>query len=159
MKGGDVLALGALRAFAKRPELYDELALLLVCDEEWRTADFGHVPRFAGFDACLCFEAGELGGDDEGVVVRRKAAGTIHVTAHGRTAHSRLGARPRAQRAARAGAPPPRSSPPATARTARRTSPPSPRSCAAATRSTSSPAPASCSATCAPTTWTRSRTS
>ena len=88
MKGGDVLALGALRAFAKRPELYDELALLLVCDEEWRTADFGHVERFAGFDACLCFEAGELRGDAEGVVVRRKAAGTVHVTAHGRSAHS-----------------------------------------------------------------------
>ena len=87
MKGGDVLALGALRAFAKRPELYDELALLLVCDEEWRTADFGHVERFAGFDACLCFEAGELTGDAEGVVVRRKAAGTVHVTAHGRSAH------------------------------------------------------------------------
>ena len=88
MKGGDVLAIGALRAFARRPELYAELALLLVCDEEWRTADFGHVPRFADFDACLCFEAGELAGADEGVVVRRKAAGTIHVTGHGRSAHS-----------------------------------------------------------------------
>jgi glutamate carboxypeptidase len=88
MKGGNVLALGALRRFAQRPELYAELALLLVCDEEWRTADFSHVPRFAGFDACLCFEAGELRGPDEGVVVRRKAAGTIHITAHGRTAHS-----------------------------------------------------------------------
>ncbi|MDA0136948.1 M20/M25/M40 family metallo-hydrolase [Solirubrobacter deserti] len=88
MKGGNVLALGALRAFAARPELYAELALLLVCDEEWRTADFSHVPRFAGFDACLCFEAGELRDGAEGVVVRRKAAGTIHVTAHGRSAHS-----------------------------------------------------------------------
>lgn len=88
MKGGNVLALGALRHFAQRPELYDELALLLVCDEEWRTSDFSHVPRFAGFDACLCFEAGELKGADEGVVVRRKAAGTIHVVGHGRSAHS-----------------------------------------------------------------------
>ncbi|MDA0159228.1 M20/M25/M40 family metallo-hydrolase [Solirubrobacter ginsenosidimutans] len=88
MKGGDVLAIGALRAFAKRPELYEQLALLLVCDEEWRTADFGHVARFTGFDACLCFEAGELKGADEGVVVKRKAAGTIHITAHGRSAHS-----------------------------------------------------------------------
>lgn len=88
MKGGNVLALGALRAFAKRPELFDELALLLVCDEEWRTDDFSHVPRFTGFDACLCFEAGELKGADEGVVVRRKAAGTIHIRAHGRAAHS-----------------------------------------------------------------------
>src|SRR6185436_199957 len=84
----DILAIGALRAFAKRPELYEQLALLLVCDEEWRTNDFSHVPRFEGFDACLYFEAGELAGADEGVVVRRKAAGTIHVTATGRSAHS-----------------------------------------------------------------------
>src|SRR5689334_6622821 len=88
MKGGDVLAIAAMRALAARPEAYAELALLLVCDEEWRTAPFGHVERFAGFDACLCFEAGELAGEHEGVVVRRKAAGTIHITAHGRTAHS-----------------------------------------------------------------------
>jgi glutamate carboxypeptidase len=88
MKGGDVLAIGALRALAGRPELYEQLALLLVCDEEWRTAGFGHVERFAGFDACLTFEAGELVRADDGVVVQRKAAGTIHVAAHGRSAHS-----------------------------------------------------------------------
>src|SRR3712207_8109060 len=47
MKGGVILSIGALHAFARRPELYAELALLLVCDEEWRTADFAHVERFA----------------------------------------------------------------------------------------------------------------
>ena len=88
MKGGVILSIGALRAFAKQPERYAEIALLLVCDEEWRTADFAHVERFAGFDACLCFEAGEMKGADEGVVVRRKAAGTIRVAGHGRSAHS-----------------------------------------------------------------------
>ncbi len=88
MKGGDVLAVAAMRAFARRPDAYGELALLLVCDEEWRTAPFAHVERFAGWDACLCFEAGEVAGEAEGVVVRRKAAGTIRVQAHGRTAHS-----------------------------------------------------------------------
>jgi glutamate carboxypeptidase len=88
MKGGVVIALGALRAFASRPELYAEIALLLVNDEEWRTQPFSHVERFAGFDACLCFEAGELRDDNEAVVVRRKAAGTIHVEAHGRSSHS-----------------------------------------------------------------------
>jgi glutamate carboxypeptidase len=88
MKGGDVLALAAMRALAGRPELYRELVLLLVNDEEWRTAPFAHVERFAGFDAVLCFEAGELAGESEGVVVRRKAAGTIRVRAHGRSAHS-----------------------------------------------------------------------
>jgi glutamate carboxypeptidase len=89
MKGGVVLALGALRALAGRPADFAEAALLLVCDEEWRTAPFGHVERFAGWDACLCFEAGELTPDGtEGVVVRRKAAGTIRVRAKGRAAHS-----------------------------------------------------------------------
>lgn len=89
MKGGDVLALGVLRALAQRPELYAELALLLVCDEEWRTAAFSHAPAFAGWDACLCFEAGETNGDGEdAVVVRRKGAGTLHVRAHGRASHS-----------------------------------------------------------------------
>jgi glutamate carboxypeptidase len=89
MKGGDVLALGVLRALARVPERFAEVALLLVCDEEWRTADFAHVQRFAGYDACLCFEAGQSGpnGEDE-VVVRRKAAGTLIVEAHGRSAHS-----------------------------------------------------------------------
>jgi glutamate carboxypeptidase len=89
MKGGVVLALGVLRALAQRPELYAEAAILLVVDEEWRTAPFSHAARFTGWDACLCFEAGELTPDgEEGVVVRRKAAGTIRVTAHGRSAHS-----------------------------------------------------------------------
>ncbi len=89
MKGGVVLALGVLRALAGRPEAYAEAALLLVCDEEWRTAPFRHAGRFAGWDACLCFEAGETTDDgEEGVVVRRKAAGTLKVTAKGRSAHS-----------------------------------------------------------------------
>jgi glutamate carboxypeptidase len=89
MKGGDVLALGVLRALATRAHAFAEAALLLVCDEEWRVGPFVHVPPFAGFDACLCFEAGQLAEDDlEAVVVRRKAAGTLSVTAHGRSAHS-----------------------------------------------------------------------
>ncbi|HWC25016.1 MAG TPA: M20/M25/M40 family metallo-hydrolase [Solirubrobacteraceae bacterium] len=89
MKGGDVLALGVLRELARRPEDFREVALLLVCDEEWRAGDFVHSTRFAGWDACLCFEGGELTADgDEGVVVRRKAAGTLRVLAHGRSAHS-----------------------------------------------------------------------
>lgn len=89
MKGGDILALGVLRALATRPELFAEIALLLVVDEEWRVGPFGHVDRFAGFDACLCFEAGERDADgNDAVVVKRKAAGTVEVLAHGRSAHS-----------------------------------------------------------------------
>jgi glutamate carboxypeptidase len=92
MKGGDVLALGVLRALAAGAEgapPFAEVALLLVQDEEWREVEFSHVDRFAGFDACLCFEAGQLGPDgEEAVVVRRKAAGTLRVRATGRSAHS-----------------------------------------------------------------------
>jgi glutamate carboxypeptidase len=89
MKGGDVLALGVLRALADRPDLYAEVALLFVCDEEWRTVEFSHAQRFAGWDACLCFEAGETTAEGEdAVVVKRKGAGTLHVRAHGRASHS-----------------------------------------------------------------------
>jgi glutamate carboxypeptidase len=95
MKGGVVLALGVLRALADRAAdappapRFGEVALLLVNDEEWRRHPFAHVQRFAGWDACLCFEAGERGPDgEEGVVVRRKAAGTLRVEAHGASAHS-----------------------------------------------------------------------
>ena len=89
MKGGVALALGTMRELAARPELYAEAAILLVNDEEWRTAAFVHADRFSGFDACLCFEAGERDAEDrEAVIVRRKAAATLRVEAHGRPAHS-----------------------------------------------------------------------
>jgi glutamate carboxypeptidase len=89
MKGGVALALGVMRELAARPDLYAELAVLLVNDEEWRTARFGHAERFAGFDACLCFEAGERTADgEEAVIVKRKAAATLRVDARGRPAHS-----------------------------------------------------------------------
>jgi glutamate carboxypeptidase len=89
MKGGVVLALGVLRHLATRPLDFAQATLLLVCDEEWRTAPFAHAERFRGWDACLCFEAGQQApGGGEGVVVRRKAAGTLHVGATGASAHS-----------------------------------------------------------------------
>ena len=89
MKGGDILALGVLRALAQRPQTFAEIALLLVCDEEWRAGDFVHTARFADWDACLCFEGGQLTEEgEEAVVVKRKAAGTLRVLAHGRSAHS-----------------------------------------------------------------------
>jgi glutamate carboxypeptidase len=89
MKGGDVLALGLLRALAGRTADFAEVALLLVTDEEWRSAPFAHVDAFAGWDACLCFEAGQrTPGGEEAVIVRRKAAATLRVRAAGRSAHS-----------------------------------------------------------------------
>jgi glutamate carboxypeptidase len=89
MKGGVVLSLGVARALASRPETFAEVSLLLVTDEEWRRHEFRHIERFSGYDACLCFEGGQLSADgDEGVVVKRKAAGTMRVGATGRAAHS-----------------------------------------------------------------------
>jgi glutamate carboxypeptidase len=89
MKGGVIVAIGLIRALAEQPKTFGELGILLVTDEEWRTRPFVHVERFAGYDACLCFEAGEMGpGGQEGVVVRRKAAGTLRAVATGRPAHS-----------------------------------------------------------------------
>ena len=89
MKGGDVLALGLLRALVPIPERYAEVALLFVNDEEWRVGPLEHAAGFAGWDACLCFEAGQTGaeGHDE-VVVRRKAAATLRITADGQSSHS-----------------------------------------------------------------------
>jgi glutamate carboxypeptidase len=89
MKGGDVIAFGVARALARRPETFAELAVVMVCDEEWRVSPFERVAQFAGYDACLCFEAGHMTPDGaDGVVVRRKAAGTLVCTATGRAAHS-----------------------------------------------------------------------
>ncbi len=92
MKGGDILALGVARALARHPEDFAELTVLLVTDEEWRVAPFVHAGpagRFAGYDACLCFEAGQLTPEgEEAVVIRRKAAGTLRVLATGRASHS-----------------------------------------------------------------------
>ena len=89
MKAGVALSIGVLRALARSRELFAEVALLLVVDEEWRTVPFIHAERFGEFDACLCFEGGELTADgDEAVVVDRKAAGTLHIDARGRAAHS-----------------------------------------------------------------------
>jgi glutamate carboxypeptidase len=89
MKGGVALALGVMRELAGRPERYAEAAVLLVNDEEWRTVPFAHTERFSGWDACLCFEAGEIDANGhDAVIVRRKAAGTLEIRAQGRPAHS-----------------------------------------------------------------------
>ncbi len=89
MKGGIVLALGVLKELAAAPEAFGELVLLAVTDEEWRTGAIAHGPLFSGFDACLCFEGGDTGpAGEDAVVVRRKAASTMRVTATGVAAHS-----------------------------------------------------------------------
>lgn len=47
------------------------------------------MKAFSSYDACLCFEGGQLSPDgEEAVVVHRKAAGTMQVIATGRASHS-----------------------------------------------------------------------
>ena len=63
--------------------------MLLVTDEEWRRHEFRHVERFASYDACLCFEGGQLAADGRrawSFGARRRA--TMRVVATGRAAHS-----------------------------------------------------------------------
>lgn len=89
MKGGVVIALGVLRALALRRDAFADTTLLLVNDEEWRRAALVHTSRFGDVDGCLCFEAGQREpGGKEGVVVKRKAAGTLKIRATGRASHS-----------------------------------------------------------------------
>jgi glutamate carboxypeptidase len=89
MKGGVAIALGVLRSLTEDPGLFEEVSLLLVVDEEWRHVPFAHADRFAAYDACLCFEGGELtDAGEDAVIVTRKAAGTIRVRATGAAAHS-----------------------------------------------------------------------
>ena len=97
MKGGVALSLGRDACAHGGAGAFDEVALLLVNDEEFRTEPFAHGPRFADFDACLCFEGGErTAAGEEAVVVRRKAAAAIRVEATGIAAHA--GANPDAGR-------------------------------------------------------------
>jgi glutamate carboxypeptidase len=89
MKGGVALSVALLEVLAAQPDAFAEIALLLVNDEEWRVGGLHHADRFDGFDACICFEAGERGpGGEEGIIVRRKAASTLKVTAEGVSSHS-----------------------------------------------------------------------
>jgi glutamate carboxypeptidase len=89
MKGGVAILLALARELAATPAAFAELGVLLVCDEEWRVAPFSHVKRFTGYDACLCFEAGERArSGEDGLIVRRKGAATLRVRATGRAAHS-----------------------------------------------------------------------
>lgn len=99
MKGGVALSLGLMEALIEMRARFDQVALLLVNDEEFRTEPFTHGPRFADFGACLCFEGGErTAAGAEAVVVSRKAAAAIRIEASGTAAHA--GASPDAGRSA-----------------------------------------------------------
>ena len=85
MKGGIVVALQAVRLLAPRPELYGQLELVSVPDEEIRSEPFATIDRLAGADAVLCLECGRPG---DGIVSARKAGRWPEVVATGRSAHA-----------------------------------------------------------------------
>jgi glutamate carboxypeptidase len=90
MKGGLVIAAGVLRALVAHPSLYGRIDLLCVADEEWRRRPLRYGRVELDHDACLCFEGGEQIGDgnDDAVVVRRRGAALLEVSALGRAAHA-----------------------------------------------------------------------
>ena len=75
------------RALAQIPESFASLRCSPSSTRSGGPAALPHV-RFAGYDACLCFEAAARPGDDEALVAKRKAAATLRVRAHGVAAHS-----------------------------------------------------------------------
>ena len=58
MKGGVVLSLGVARALAARPERSPSSRCCSSPTRSGARTRSRHVERFAGYDACLCFEAG-----------------------------------------------------------------------------------------------------
>ena len=109
------------RARARAASDFAEVALLLVGDEEWRSAPFAPRRRAsrASTPACASRRASSTPTGGDAVVVKRKAAGTMRITAHGPLGALGLVARHGRQRAARARRGGRRRSPPARPRTAR----------------------------------------
>ena len=159
MKGGDILALGVLRALAQRARHVRRGRVAARLRRGVARRRLRAHARFAGWDACLCFEGGQLTR-----TVRRRSSSSARPPA--RCGCSPMdGRRIRAPRPRRAPTRCSRSrarrsrSPRCTTPPARRTSPRCRPSCAAARRSTSCRRRASCCATCAPTTSRRSTSS
>lgn len=87
MKGGNHVALTALRKlYQQHGELYN-IDMLLVSDEETGSDDSKHVTsEIAGlYDLCLVFEAA---GKDHEVVIARKGVATVYFKFTGKAAHA-----------------------------------------------------------------------
>ncbi len=87
MKGGNYVALQALRAiYRRRGEIHD-IDFLLVSDEETGSDDSKYLTAelARGYDYCMVFEA--AGPHDE-VVTARKGVGTFFIDIEGKAAHA-----------------------------------------------------------------------
>ncbi len=87
MKGGNYIALSALRAIHQRYGTIGNIDMLLVSDEETGSDDSKHltVELSKKYDVCLVFEA--AGANNE-IVIGRKGVGTIFLNFEGRAAHA-----------------------------------------------------------------------
>ncbi|WP_353661567.1 M20 family metallopeptidase [Hydrogenimonas sp. SS33] len=90
MKGGNIVALEALRALHDANGTIEDIDVLLVSDEETGSDDSRILTTelAKGYDKCFVFEAA---GPDMEVVVGRKGIGTFDITIEGRAAHAGTG--------------------------------------------------------------------
>ena len=87
MKGGNYIALKALRNIHQQYGKITNIDVLMVSDEETGSDDSKALTRelAAKYDACLVFEAA---GKDHDVVIARKGIATWHINFSGKAAHA-----------------------------------------------------------------------
>ena len=87
MKGGNVVALEALRQVKSQQGAIANIDMLLVSDEESGSDDSKHLSSklAENYDVCLVFEAA---GKDHEVVIERKGVGTFNILLEGKAAHA-----------------------------------------------------------------------
>jgi glutamate carboxypeptidase len=87
MKGGNIIALEALRAIKEQQGEIANIDMLLVSDEESGSDDSKYLSAklATNYDICLVFEAA---GPDHEVVIERKGVGTFTISLEGKAAHA-----------------------------------------------------------------------
>ena len=87
MKGGNIVALEALREIKKQQCHIANIDMLLVSDEESGSDDSKYLSAelAKNYDICLVFEAA---GADHEVVIERKGVGTFTISLEGKAAHA-----------------------------------------------------------------------
>ncbi|WP_263079738.1 M20 family metallopeptidase [Endozoicomonas sp. Mp262] len=87
MKGGNYVALSALRAIYKKQGSIHNIDMLLVSDEETGSDDskFLTTEVAKNYDACLVFEAAGINNE---VVTARKGVATVYIDYQGKAAHA-----------------------------------------------------------------------
>jgi len=87
MKGGNIVAIEALRNIYKKDGVIENIDFLLVSDEEGGSDDSKFVSSAIAkdYDYCMVYEAA---GKNLEIVVARKGAGTFYIDIEGKAAHA-----------------------------------------------------------------------